>query len=214
MKATFKLLDSSADIQKNILDVLQDTLDGVFKKVLPIIKNQIKSEVKNALISEPEYQSLISGQLKYELGLPSTDKVNNIIDLWINNIVINYSGIQKTSSGLKGNLSLSMIEDSYNDVLSNDAAIIIDNLSGAALPWLEWLLLYGGKIIVRNYRVQFGANPRSRSGGAIMVEASGSNWRVPPQFAGSSSNNWVTRALSKLDDKIINILEQSLESAI
>lgn len=214
MKVSFKLLDSSSDIQKNILDILQDTMDKTFKKALPIIKTQIKTEVKNALVSEPEYQSLISGQLKYEFGLPSSDRVNNIIDLWVNNIVVNYSGIQKSSSGLKGNLSLSMIEDSYNDVLANDAAIIIDGLSGAVLPWLEWLLLYGGKIIVRNYRVQFGSNQRSRSGGAIMVESTGSNWRVPPQFAGSSSNNWVTRALSKIDDKIITILEQSLESAI
>lgn len=214
MQVSFKLLDSSSDIQNNILDILQDIMDKTFKKVLPIIKTKIKTEVKNALVSEPEYQSLISGQLKYEFGLPASDRVNNIIDLWINNIVINYSGIKKTSSGLKGNLSLSMIEDSYSDVLSNDAAIVIDSLSGAVLPWLEWLLLYGGKIIVRNYRVQFGSNPRSRSGGAIMVESSGNNWRVPAQFAGSSSNNWVTRALSNIDDKIINILEQSLEGVI
>lgn len=214
MRLSFNLLDSDSDIKREILNSLRIEIDSLFKKVLPSIKDKIRYEVKAALVSEPEYQSLISGQLKYEFGIPTSQQVNNIIDIWINNISVDYSGVKTNNMGLAASLSLNMIESSYNDVLASEGAIVIDNLSGAALPWLEWLLLFGGKIIVRNYRVKLGPNSRSRTGNAIMIESSGNNWRVPPEFAGTSSNNWVTRALSKVDSKIIDILEKSLESAI
>lgn len=214
MKISLKLLDSDASIKQQILSNLRDVMDSIFKKALPAIKTRMRNEVRSGLISEPEYQSLISGKLKYEFGISSNQLVNNIIDLWSNNISINYSGIKISGSGLVGSLSLGMIESSYNDVLASDAAIIIDSVSGVSLPWLEWLLLYGGKIIVKDYRVQIGSNPRSRSGMAIMVESKGSNWRVPPEFAGTMSNNWVTRAVEKLDTKITTILYEEVEKLL
>jgi len=76
------------------------------------------------------------------------------------------------------------------------------------------LLLYGGQIIVRNYRVKMGSNRASRTGMAIMVESPGDSWRVPPEFAGTSNNNWVTRALSKIDDKILDIIQLEIERKI
>jgi hypothetical protein len=107
-----------------------------------------------------------------------------------------------------------MIRDNFDDVLGNESAIVVDSVSGITLPWLEWLLLYGGKIIVKNYKVRMGSNRNSRTGMAIMVESEGNNWRVPPEFAGILTNNWVTRAINKLDDKIISILESELEKSI
>lgn len=214
MKFTFNLIDSNSTIQKEILYSIRDTLDMSIKKSLPSIKNNIKQIVKEALTNEPEYQSLVSGKLKYEFGIPSSQQVNNIIDLWINNILVNYNGIKVSARGLNGTLSLDMIKSSYDDVLANDNAIVIDSVSGVALPWLEWLLLYGGKIIVRDYRVKMGSNNRSRTGMAVMVESSGSNWRVPTEFAGTSNNNWVTRAINKIDNKILDILETELEKSL
>lgn len=214
MKITFRLVDSDSDIQKQILNLLKDTMDKAFKQSLPKIKHRVKQEVKDAIVTEPEYQSLIGGKLKYEFGIPSSQKIESIIDIWINNITINYSGIKIGGRGLSGSLSLGMIRSSYDDVLANDGATVVDSQSGAVLPWLEWLLLYGGKIIVRDYKVQIAPNSRSRTGMAIMVQSGGSNWRVPPEFAGTASNNWITRALDKIDSKITDILEEELEKAI
>jgi len=211
MRLSFNLLDSNSTISKEIINALKDIVDSSLKKVLPPIKNRIQQELRSALMAEPEYQSLVSGKLKYEFGIPSSDKIQNIIDIWINNIIVNYSGVKTSMNGISAKLSLDMIKSSYDDVLANDGAIVIDSKSGAVLPWLEWLLLYGGKIIVRDYRVKMGSNPRSRTGMAIMVESKGNNWRVPPEFAGTSSNNWITRAIDKLDPKILNIMEEELE---
>lgn len=214
MKLSLKLIESDSAISSKILESIKPLMDQAFKKALPRIKIRISEEMKKALMSEPEYQSLISGQLKYEFGIPVQQKVNNIIDLWVSNISTTYKGVRAGTRGLVGGLSLDMIKSSYDDVLGSDSAIVVDSLSGVVLPWLEWLLLYGNKIVIRDYRVQFGSNSRSRTGMAIMIESKGSNWRVPTQFAGTISNNWVTRAMDKLDDKILDILEQELERSI
>lgn len=214
MKLSLKLIDSDAKISSNILDSIRLILDKGFKTSLPSIKTRVSQEVKRALMTEPEYTSLINGQLKYEFGIPTQQKVDSIIDIWTSNISITYIPVRKMGNSLRGGLSLDMIKSSYDDVLSNDGAIVVDQVSGVVLPWLEWLLLYGNKIIVRNYRVQFGSNNRSRTGMAIMIESKGSNWRVPPEFAGTISNNWVTRAIDKLDDQILDILEQEIERSL
>jgi hypothetical protein len=103
-------------------------------------------------MGEPEYQSLINGKLKGEFGLPNaSQKVNDVIDIWTKNVRITANPITISGSKIKGGFKLDMIDSSYNDVLANDGAIVIDGTSGVVLPWLEWLLLYGNKIIVRNY---------------------------------------------------------------
>ena len=79
------------------------------------------------------------------------------------------------------------------------------------MPWLEWLLLKGNQIIVRNYEVKIGSNSRSRSGDAIMISSS-ENWRVPPEFIGTNTNNWTTRALSKIEDELNSLIKSKFES--
>lgn len=214
MKLSLNLIESDSVIRSKILNSIRDAMDQSMKICLNKIKNKIPLEVKDALISEPEYLSLVGGKLKYEMGIPAKSYVDNIIDIWISNIVVSYTGLTVGPQGVKGSIKLDMIKSSYEDVLSGDGAVIMDSVSGAALPWLEWLLLYGGKIIVRNYRVQFGPNNRSRTGMAIMVESNNSNWRVPPEFAGTSNNNWATRALQRVDNKILNILQEEFEASI
>lgn len=214
MKLSFNLLDSTNVITKNILSILRDELNKAFVSAIPNIRTKIKDLIKEALITEPEYSSLISGKLKYEFGIPTAKKVDSVIDIWIQNIIVNYSAPVVRSSTISGGFSISAIQSDYSDVLSNDSAVIVDSVSGAVLPWLEWLLLSGGQIIVRNYRVKMGSNRASRTGMAIMVESPGDSWRVPPEFAGTSNNNWVTRALSKIDDKILDIIQLEIERKI
>lgn len=214
MQLSFNLLSNAGDINRQILAAIRDHMSSVFVKAIPSIRDKIKVLIKEALVAQPEYSSLISGQLKYEFGIPASQQVNAIIDLWVNNIQVDYNPPVARSTTITGGLSLSAIEADYSDVISSEAAIVVDSMSGAVLPWLEWLLLYGGKIIVKNYSVKFGPNPRSRTGMAVMVETNGKNWRVPPEFAGTLNNNWVTRALDTIDDKILDIIQAEIEKHI
>jgi hypothetical protein len=214
MKFSINLIESDSDIKSKILTEIKNHLQQAMVKSIPSIRQLIPNKIKDALMGEPEYQSLINGKLKGEFGLSNaSQKVNDVINVWINNVRITANPITIVGSGVKGGFKLDMIDSSYNDVLVNDGAIVIDGVSGVVLPWLEWLLLYGNKIIVRNYEVQVGANARSRSGMAIMVPSK-KNWRVPPEFAGTTTNNWVTRALSRLDDSILDIIQKEIEKHI
>lgn len=214
MKFSLNLIESDSDIKSKILIEMRNHLQQAMIRSIPSIRQLVPSEIKDVLMTEPEYQSLINGKLKGEFGLSNaSQKVNEIIDIWINNVRIMVSPATISGSRIKGGFKLDMIDSSYDDVLANDGAIVIDGTSGVVLPWLEWLLLYGNQIIVKNYEVQVGSNARSRSGIAIMVPSK-NNWRVPPEFAGTITGNWVTRALNRLDDSILNIIQQEIEKHI
>lgn len=214
MKIELKLLESENNIRDMILSSIKEAVQEIFVSSIEPIKKSISANVYKALTSEPEYQSLLSGKLQYEFGIPSSaQKVNSIIQIWSNNIVVESIPVKVIGAGLTGGFNLNMIKDNYDDVLYNDNAIVVDQKSGVVLPWLEWLLLYGGKIIIANYEVKVGPNPYSRTGLAIM-KPSKKNWRVPPEFAGTANNNWVTRALKRLDDIIPTIIQSEIEKNI
>jgi len=214
MRITAKILESDSYIRNQILTSIKEHMEQVFKKAVPALSKSIPQVVYKVIVDEPEYQSLLSGKLKYEFGIPSSaQKVNDIIDIWTKNIVINATPITMSSSGLKGGFNINMIKDNYEDVLTSDSALVTDSMSQAVLPWLEWLLLYGDKIIVRNYEVVVGPSPYSRTGLAIM-KPSKQNWRVPPEFAGTKNSNWITRALEKLDSSIPDLIQKEIENQI
>jgi hypothetical protein len=214
MKIDLKLLDSEADIKNKILASIKDTISEAFRRSINPLKESISRALYNAITTEPEYQSLLSGKLQYEFGIPeSAQKVNEIVKIWTDHVIVEVTPVTLAGYNLKGGFTINMIQDDYSDVLSSSAAQIVDETRSTVLPWLEWLLLNGNKIIVKNYEVQVGPSPYSRTGLAIM-KPSKQNWRVPPEFSGTSSNNWVIRALDKLDNSIPNLIQQEVEKNI
>jgi hypothetical protein len=47
-----------------------------------------------------------------------------------------------------------------------------------------------------------------------MKPSTGSNWRVPPEFVGTQNNNWITRAISTIDNKVYDLMIKNLEAQI
>jgi len=58
-----------------------------------------------------------------------------------------------------------------------------------------------------NYEIVIGPNKYSRTGYAIMKPASGS-WSVPSEFAGTITDNWITRAIQTSETDINNLLRK------
>jgi len=211
MNFSLKLINTDSDIRKQILSALKSQAQVVLNKSKNDMNTQISALVKQFIKAEPEYQQLLGGELRYQLGIPNSAIVDQIVDIWSNNIKIVNNRISTTSNGLKGGFSINMIKSDYSDVLSANAATITDSNTGSTVPWLEWLLLRGGDILVKDYEIQIGPNPRSRTGMAIMV-SSKSDYRLPAKFAGTETNNWVYRAISKIDDATMqNIVKRALE---
>jgi hypothetical protein len=214
MKYEVVLLENDSTIRKNILEALKPLIDQSLTKAVTSLRQPLVDLIKSALRSEPEYASLISGQLRWELGIADVGNVDIAINNIANSIEINKQSVGINNLGLSGGMELKIINNQdFGGALSDQSAFVNDAERGYSLPWLEWLLLKGNAILVRNFEVKFGPSPRSRSGNAIMIGSS-SNWRVPPEFAGTIRDNWTTRAIDRIDNQIIKLMQNTFESSI
>jgi hypothetical protein len=207
---SINILESTDIISQKILQTLLPQINTYLKKVFNKCKQQIEETLVISITSSPEYQSLLSGQLKYELGLPDPQvRLSGILKI-LTNIKATYTKASIVKNTIIGSFSLSAIKSDYTDILSlPDSTLTTEK--GQKLEWLKWLLLFGDKTIIKDYTVVLGPNSRSRTGNAVMVQDTKSRWYVPPQFSGTLNNNWITRSIDAADDKINNILISALK---
>lgn len=214
MKFSLSLLETNTEIRQKILSAMKPLIDKALDNTILSLSKDVKGLLIEALKAEPEYSSLISGELRREFGISDTSNVNIAVENIANSIVINKNDIKINNNGLSGGIQINIINNQdYGGALADYSGQVIDNDRGYNLPWLEWLLLRGNQIIVKNYEIKLGKNSRSRSGDAIMV-SSLSNWRVPPKFAGTVKDNWTTRALSTMETKLTNLIRSTFEKNI
>jgi hypothetical protein len=210
MNISLKLLESNQDIYNKILNALLPSVENLMKDVSIKLKQEIPLIVQNSILNAPEYNALLAGQLKYELGIPDANtKVNNLLNYWIANMQITYNKPFINNNQIKSFFSINMIKADFSDVLYQEFGFVTDNERGYSLPWLRWLLLEGNKTLVSNYEVLFGNNRNSRTGFAVMTPSNRS-WGVPATYSGTEGDNWITRSLDSVKDQIYSTLEKSL----
>lgn len=210
-----KLEDTIGQIQNNICKALLPELKKYFKIIESKLKIRLRDIVTKIIKSSPEYNSLISGELRYELGVPdASSRIETIFNIWFSNIDVSIKQPKLSGNGISGKISISFIKSDLSDILSSDIATIIDSNTGSNVNWLEWLSVAGDKTIITDYDILVGPNPRSRTGQAIMKISSGKKWKVPSNFSGTLNSNWITRAIdsnaSNIEQEIQNILQSAL----
>ena len=209
---TLKLLESDKQIQNTINQLLATEI----KQVLPKIGNRaaqfIKTSIINSIKNQPEYFSLLNGKLRHEFGLPDADsRVASILDGIEQSLNIRYNSVSFNSNNITGGFTITMVPSGFNDILSLPAAVF-ETEKGSSLQWLKWLLLEGDNSIVFGYKFILGQSPYSRTGQGIMRSDVSGVWRVPPEFAGTEDNNWITRAISSTEADINNFLQNLFKS--
>lgn len=213
LKFSINLVETDTQIKKMILQALADDVNIVIKKSMSEIDTNLKRVVKEAIEKEPEYASLKSGQLRAELGISDPSNIDKVVSAIVEGSKITHSPVRPGQMGLIGGFQYNLIKsDDMGGVIFTDIGSVFDT-KGYYLPWLQWLLYEGGRPLVKKFRVQMGPSKNSRSGMAIMVRDK-SNWHVPPQFAGTITNNWITRAIDRLDNEIVNIIQTAIEKRI
>lgn len=209
----FRIIETNAEISDKILKALLPMISSFFKKVFDKAKNQLVILVQQAIISAPEYDSIRSGLLKAHFGLVNGNKVADAVVNFYKNINIEYYQPSISNNNIKGKFILNMVDSSFNDIIVQDFASFTTE-NGSELNWLEWLLLFGDKAIIKDYSISLGAYPNSRTGLAIMKGQTGGKWRVPGQFSGYQNNNWITRAIDSIDTKVEDILIKTMKETL
>lgn len=205
MNISVKLLESNATIESKIVKALLKDCSKFMNQALNFLQNNIPNIIYDSIINSPEYLSLTKGSLRLELGLPdAAPKIDGLIKVWISNIQYNYVKPTIMNNKIKSSINIYGIKSDFSEVLGTQYAVLVDRARGYTLPWLSWLLLEGSKTIVSNYDVFLGPNPRSRTGLAVMKQST-SGWGIS-EYAGTESNNWITRAIDKSTPNINDIL--------
>lgn len=207
--AALTLKTSYAQVEKQILNALKEELNTKLIKTAHIIQYRLRKILVTSITTTPEYRSLLGGSLQSELGVTSTNRrLDKIVQTFAENIKIKLEKMRVQAGNISGGLNIDVLQYNYKDVLSLPEARYVTD-KGVVIEWLQWLLLEGDKMIVRNYQIGLNQSPNARTGlGQIMIK--GGTWRVPPQFSGTRENNFITRALDGAMSDIDKMINEEL----
>ena len=209
MSISLKLLESTDEIEKKINSALSNQINTKLLNNISKISNEIKLLIPKWINEQPEINALLSGDLIGQFGtlLSPQSIINAIISSVSDSLSIS---VQKFNNKLQGGgLEINIQPDNFANLLSIPEGHTI--YSGGDLHWLEWMLLRGDEIIVVGYEY----NPKTGIGRTRLGNmVSGKGFRIPPQYSGTESNNFITRALigQNQSDEITKIFKKVLES--
>ena len=210
MSISVKLTSDIKEIEDNVNLAMVNYINDVLKNKQSYLLAESKKLVSGWVKSQPEIVSLSSyeaGSLVALFGI--TGSTSAIIDSIINSVVgateVRFIPFKKN---FNGGLDINFQPSNFANLLGLSSGRT--TILGGDLHWLEWLLKKGDSIIVANYTY----NPvtglgRSKLGNMI----SGGSFRVPPQFSGTESNNFITRALigQEQEKQLTQLFQQILK---
>jgi len=210
IKLSFDLVDSKSEISSKILTALLPDVIKYFSSIFSGLQNKMSSILIKYITDQPEYGSLMNGQLQYEFGITDpANRLSEILDTIKNGAVINNKPIIIKGGQIIGGIKIQMVKKDFSDLLSLGGSSFATE-KGSQLNWLQWLLLEGDSVIISDHVFIFGPNRASRTGLGIMREIPGGLWRVPPEYAGTLNNNWITRAIDEALGEIETTMQKLL----
>ena len=203
---SLKILESNSQIKDKIYEaILQELNKRVFKNKKNVT-TRLQNAVKRWIEAQPEIASLRSnssaGSLGAQFGLTSATSdvvADRITSAVAGSMVVKIQPIKKT---LKGTLEINFQRDDFINLLSLQSGHVLTE-KGTDLHWLDWLLIKGDTTIITGYTYIPG--PLGRSGGGEMNI--GGLWRVPPEFSGTITNNFITRSFKGTEKETAEILK-------
>lgn len=208
MKASIDIIETNAQIEQSILKALLRDVGKTMAKSAKILESKLPPIIESAIISQPEYTSLVSGRLREEFGIPdAASKVEKLLQVW-KNVEVNYTKPTIKGGQIFSKITIYAIRSDYADVMGLPAAFQ-KTKKGQDLPWLDWLLNQGDKVIIKEYEIVDGKR-NGRAGNKVMKKNVKGKWSVPSSFAGNPNNNWITRSI----DSVSSIIERTVEESL
>lgn len=205
MRIFLKILESDKKLENSILEELSIEINSRVRKNLRATEFKMKVAIGNWIRQQPEVADMLAngtpGSLNAQLGFPAGQaglSINSIIDAVVNSISFDIKPLDRK---LRGRIEINIQPSTFFNVLNLPAAVIF--AESGPLNWLSWMLKEGTKTIVFDY--EYKPSKFGRSGGGYMKK--GGIWRIPPQFAGTTEDNFITRAFRDREDELSQILQ-------
>jgi hypothetical protein len=206
MTASFRLLTPPLEYERRLLRAFGEELGKRFNLRSSRIVKSTQDIVRVALARSNTAQSLLFGKLKSDFGLSDTEAgtaVAGIIDTVISRITVSL----ETNNIRSYSVVVTLLPQ---DVIPKIASSFLYDSEGVVIPWADWLLLQGTRVVVSDYSVEEVESEDSRSGDAIMKK--GGFFRVDPEFAGTAFDNWITRVIISQAGEILQTVGKNIAS--
>lgn len=204
------LTDNIADIEKMVIRECINVANQEFPTLAKAVRADFAANFRPIFILTKEYDALVNGTLGYELGpVDPAGRMHEIMNIMEKSIRVDFTRFGLRGTKITGGLELNAFQADFEDILASPAAVQMTEKE-QYLPWLEWLIIRGDKVIIKDYRFRLGRYRSSRTGGGLMFHKDGGLWRVPPEYSGTKSNNWFTRAIEDSLVFIENLISDSI----
>ena len=207
MSISLKLLGSKNSIQKTLFTAMAKDLNLKLKKNYKKAEDKVRSLVQGWIFEQPEISSILDdgvlNSLNAQFGFMNgtASQAIEVISLAVaKSVAVEF---QQINDKLQGGVIFYLQPDNFSNILGLPEAVI--QSTSTQLPWLNWMLTQGSNTIVSGYTYK--PDNSGRSGGGTMV--SGNLWRIPPNFAGTVENNFITRALQGREKELSSIMEEA-----
>lgn len=164
--------------------------------------------LEEALKSQKTYVDMVAhdGLLRAELGVvDSQSAMDKLVRDWLRSTHVKVQTPRIVGHQVLGSvMTIRSIQADYEDVLSKAYASYTTE-RGEVIPWLDWLLTKGDELFLTGYITWNPATPTiaSRTGtNTVMKKSRGKAWGVPSEYAGTSEDNYATRAIAAAADDI------------
>lgn len=197
--------------RERLLDALARKLSDAFARAAGGAAARVGAIAAAAIQASPEYASLLTGELRGQLGAVDAAAVlRRVCENVAGGVRVTSLGVRRQGDGLSGGVRVALVKGDYSEVLGAEGATFTSE-GGFEIPWLRWLTLEGDAVLVADHHFEAGHRGRSRTGLGLMVKPG--SWRVPPQFAGTAEDNWVLRALSGVGPAVAEALVDEIRKA-
>jgi len=198
-----------AEFNKNIKKEINAKIAKSMSSIVNKIEQRLGVEIRKSIEGSIVWQEVVGGTLRGELGISNVSNLDAILETWSKSIKVVYS----KNKGF-GKISIGVIQSDYSDVLSlaESSFTYASNRGSGVIEWLRWLLLESTSIIVSEY--DFVSSNQGRTGQGIMVKRQGGGWSVPPQYAGTAADNFVTRSLLDIENTIERVVTGEVQKGV
>jgi hypothetical protein len=200
--------DSPDRISNNILQECKKHMDSAIKASTNAVFLKTQQLVSGLIRACPEYSSIIDGSIRdiFLLDSPTT-VMNDVIKTITDNIKVDVRTTRIYAGALTGGFEVKILSKDYRDIL-NVNGTSFSTANGLYIPWMDWLLTGGDAVFIPG-----GELLRIRNGSVIVV-GSKTGLRILPSETGTSTNNFLTRAMANIESDLTNIVQTEVERRI
>jgi len=195
------------NLQQEIEVRLRRLLIEHLRRQLPKIEVACKQILKAAIELSPTYRSLrdANGQLRQELGIAHPEVIDTLMQVWVDSLQatmkINRRSIVVSLEAVKEFSDL--IKVAYHPYASYQTD------KGVTIEFMRWLLFVGTQPVIQDYYVKTANSYErqfSRTDSLIMRAKQGASYSIPPHFAGTESDNMITKVCQQVGDEILRAI--------